>query len=168
MNKLGIIVSVVSIYLCFNDFMSRGFIGNSSSSIEQKSNTSEPVAPWGMVKEDQLDELTDLFNAYKEQHENEAGPKTIQLSEEVSGSYTKVISDNYQLELKAVISDKLSYALINQVELETGKSRLVKVKAKEIITGLKMEIISQTKVKLTNDKRAITLMMYQPNKKESV
>ncbi|MFC0117843.1 hypothetical protein ACFFK7_07905 [Pseudoalteromonas xiamenensis] len=149
--------------LCLLDFFTRVQLSSTSSS-----NNNEPsqlqVTPLSLPQALASEELMLSFEQFKQNtgvQESAANESMLSTSDE-----TKLIANNQQFELKAVIKDTRSYAILLVTDLKSNTSKLHKVSEGETLFGYEIEFVAATRINLVNAAGSYLLMMYQPNNKE--
>ncbi|MBB1449345.1 hypothetical protein [Pseudoalteromonas sp. SG41-6] len=78
-----------------------------------------------------------------------------------NGELLSVFAGDLELSLKAVIFAPIPYVLIEQKNIKTQQTTLVKYINEQSVAGYTLSILSNTQVALNNAPQHITLVMYQ-------
>ncbi|WP_165724810.1 hypothetical protein [Pseudoalteromonas sp. SA25] len=162
MRKLTIGAIVVCILLLISDFTGR-FIQSSPHAQNNFDTGNNNTQPLPLLSSNAHKELTALFSRYAEPTKNtqtEQGLTAAQQAEQ-NGELLSVFAGNLELKLKAVIFAPMPYVLIEQKNVKTQQTTLVKYINEESIQGYTLSILSNTQVALYKASQHITLVMYQ-------
>lgn len=162
MNKLTIAAIVVCILLLLTDVTSR-FIQTESTAQNDFNTAVNNAQPLPLLSQSAREQLIQLYSKYAEPVEaalvDEGLSATAQAQQ--NGELLSVFAGDLELKLKAVIYTVTPYALIEQKNIKTQQTELVKYTNEQNIHGYTLSILSNTQVALSKAQQQITLVMYQ-------
>lgn len=162
MNKLILAVIALVLLVLISDFTSRFVQGEPQANNSFNSQTNN-VQPLPLLSQNAKRQLTDLFSNYdkvKPATETEQGLSAAKQAAQ-TGELLSVFAGDLELKLKAVIYTTTPYALIEQTNINTQQTQLVKYTSSQSVAGYTLTILSNTQVALSKNKQQITLVMYQ-------
>ncbi|MBH0025407.1 hypothetical protein I6F53_00225 [Pseudoalteromonas sp. SWN29] len=162
MSKLTIGVIAVCILLLISDFTGR-FIQTSPHAQNNFDTSNNNTQPLPLLSSNAHKELTTLFSRYAKPAKSvqtEQGLTAAQQAEQ-QGELLSLFAGDLELKLKAVIFAPTPYALIEQKNIKTQQTTLVKYLNEQSIQGYTLTIMTNTQVALNKAPQHITLVMYQ-------
>lgn len=162
MNKLILAVIALVLLVLISDFTSRFVQGEPQANNSFNSQTNN-VQPLPLLSQNAKRQLTDLFSNYDKVEpatETEQGLSAAKQAAQ-TGELLSVFAGDLELKLKAVIYTTTPYALIEQTNINTQQTQLVKYTSSQSVAGYTLTILSNTQVALSKNKQQITLVMYQ-------
>ena len=162
MNKLMLAVIALVLLVLISDFTSRFVQGEPQANNSFNSQTSN-VQPLPLLSQNAKQQLTGVFSNYDKVElatETEQGLSDAKQAAQ-TGELLSVFAGDLELKLKAVIYTTTPYALIEQTNINTQQTQLVKYTSSQSVAGYTLTILSNTQVALSKNKQQITLVMYQ-------
>ncbi|GAB0111513.1 hypothetical protein [Pseudoalteromonas distincta] len=174
-------IVIISLLITFiwllTDINSRLLAGNAKS-IQNNGGQSLKALPAMVLTSAELDFITQQYQHFKRDEDtNEQTEQQLTAEQQLAqqGLMQQVFINDNKLTLKAVIHERnttaskskamLAYALINQTNLKTAESELIKVFNNQEIKGFTLTILSSTQVELARTheqgEQRITLTMYR-------
>lgn len=164
MNKLTLVAVAACSVLLISDFASR-FIASGPSTYNDFDTQANSAKPLPLLSTQARQALNTLYSQYSEPDEPSAPPLDQGLSAAQqaaqNGELLSVFAGDLELSLKAVIYTPTPYALIEQKNIKTQQTTLVKYINEQSIQGYTLSILSNTQVALNKAPQHITLVMYQ-------
>lgn len=162
MNKLSLGVISVCGVLLISDFTSR-FIHkppNTQNNFDTQANGAQPLP---LLSPKARQALSELYKSYSEPTQSEPTDQGLSAAQQAAqnGELMSVFAGDLELSLKAVIYTPTPYALIEQKNIKTQQTTLVKYINEQSIQGYTLSILSNTQVALNKAPQHITLVMYQ-------
>ena len=162
MNKLMLTVIAIVLLVLISDFTSRFVQGEPQANNSFNSQTNN-VQPLPLLSQNAKQQLTGLFSNFDQPEpatETEQGLSAAKQAAQ-TGELLSVFAGDLELKLKAVIYTTTPYALIEQTNINTQQTQLVKYTSSQSVAGYTLTILSNTQVALSKNKQQITLVMYQ-------
>lgn len=162
MNKLNVSVISVCILLLISDFTSR-FIHRPPSVQNNFDTQANNALSLPLLSFKARQSLDTLYSRYSQNTEKEAVEQGLTAAQQAAqaGELLSVFAGELELRLKAVIYTPTPYALIEQKNIKTQQTTLVKYINEQSIQGYTLSILSNTQVALNKAPQNITLVMYQ-------
>lgn len=162
MNKLILAVIALVLLVLISDFTSR-FVQDEPQANNSFNSQTNNVQPLPLLSQNAKRQLTDLFSNYDKVEpatETEQGLSAAKQAAQ-TGELLSVFAGDLELKLKAVIYTTTPYALIEQTNINTQQTQLVKYTSSQSVAEYTLTILSNTQVALSKNKQQITLVMYQ-------
>lgn len=162
MNKLSLATIAAVLVLLISDFTSR-FIANAPQASNDFNSSANNAQPLPLLSKTALSQLTQLYSQFAEPEtpaETEQGLTAAQQAEQ-QGELLSLFAGDLELKLKAVIYAAEPYVLIEQKNIKTQQTTLVKYLNEQSVQGYTLNIVSNTQVALSKAPQHITLVMYQ-------
>jgi Na+-transporting methylmalonyl-CoA/oxaloacetate decarboxylase gamma subunit len=162
MNKLMLGGIVVCVLLLLSDLTNR-FMPSEQQSQNNFNASATSAQPLPLLSKTALSQLTQLYSQFAEPEtpaETEQGLTAAQQAEQ-QGELLSLFAGDLELKLKAVIYAAEPYVLIEQKNIKTQQTTLVKYLNEQSVQGYTLNIVSNTQVSLSKAQQHITLVMYQ-------
>ncbi|WP_273046522.1 hypothetical protein [Pseudoalteromonas sp.] len=162
MNKLTLAAITACVLLLISDITGR-FIQKQPQGQNDFSAGINNAQPLPLLSDPANVQLTQLYTNYVEVTkpvQTEQGlSKAAQAAQ--NGELLSVFAGDLELSLKAVIFAPIPYVLIEQKNIKTQQTTLVKYINEQSVAGYTLSILSNTQVALDKAPQHITLVMYQ-------
>ncbi|MGO2181152.1 MAG: hypothetical protein ACTH36_02315 [Pseudoalteromonas nigrifaciens] len=162
MNKLTFATIAVVVVLLISDFTSR-FISNKQQAINDFNSAANNAQPLPLLSSAAQQQLTQLYSKYIEPTKAPEPEQGLSAAAQAAqqGKLLSLFAGDLELKLKAVIYAAQPYVLIEQKNIKTQQTTLVKYLNEQSIEGYTLTILSNTQVALSKAQQHITLVMYQ-------
>jgi hypothetical protein len=162
MNKLTLTSIVVCVLLLLSDLNSRFMLSEQQAQNDFNTRTGS-AQPLPLLSKRAREQLTQLYSRYAEPEKPVEKPQGLSAIEQAAqqGDLLSLFAGDLELSLKAVIFAPTPYVLIEQKNIKTQQTTLVKYLNEQNIEGYTLTIVSNTQVALNKAQQHITLVMYQ-------
>lgn len=162
MNKLMLATIAVVVLLLISDFTSR-FIPNEQQTTNNFNNNANNAQPLPLLSSAAQQQLTQLYSKYIEPTTAPEPEQGLSAAAQAAqqGELLSLFAGDLELKLKAVIYGAEPYVLIEQKNINTQQTTLVKYVSEQSVQGYTLTIVSNTQVALSKAQQHITLVMYQ-------